>query len=91
MNNQSVSREYSYFQAWINVPLDKHTTLGNWLEEPAPRCPRRELGSYMTPATLFIRIDGCVVYALSTGPCTLLVTLWLTLKEKKKKFSDVCL
>lgn len=35
MNNQSVSREYSYFQAWINVPLDKHTTAGKSLEEPA--------------------------------------------------------
>ena len=43
MNNQSVSREYSYFQAWINVPLDKHTTPGNSLEEPASLCPRRKL------------------------------------------------
>lgn len=43
MNNQSVSREYSYFQAWINVPLDKHTTAGNPLEEPASHCPGREL------------------------------------------------
>lgn len=82
MNNQSVSRECSYFQAWINVPLDKHTTLGNWLEEPASRRPRRKLGSYMTPATLLMKIDRCVVYALSTGPCSLLVTHWLTLKKK---------
>lgn len=42
MNNQSVSRERSYFQAWINVPLDKHTTAGNWLEEPGSHCPWRK-------------------------------------------------
>lgn len=63
------------------MPLDKHTTSGNSLEEPASRRPRRKRGSYMTPATVFIKIDGCVVYALSTGPCTLPVTHKLTLKK----------
>lgn len=70
MNNQSVSREYSYFQAWINVPLDKHTTAGNWLGEPISQRPQEKTCSYMTPATLFIKIDWCVVYVLSPGPCT---------------------
>lgn len=57
MNNQSVSREYSYFQAWINVPLDKHTTAGKSLEEPALHRPQEKTRSYMTPATLFIKTD----------------------------------